>query len=153
VENQPLPGDKEVLQPQSVEFCNEDQPAETLDVPPPRTGVEVVCVEERKKGPNYTLRDLRNGNVVKNVTPTSARRLWHYAITAFNNLPADLKQLDIAWQGNLGLLKDYKQANNHRFDMIQRQGEKFRYYFGVTEDGVHGPWRRLVGLDGGADED
>ena len=55
----------------------------------PRTGVEVVSVEKRNGGRYYTLRDLRNGNIVKNVTRTSARRLWHYAINAYDKLPAD----------------------------------------------------------------
>jgi hypothetical protein len=41
---------------------------------PPRTGVEVVTVEERDGISYYTMRDLRNGNEVKNVTRVSARR-------------------------------------------------------------------------------
>ncbi len=78
--------------------------------PAPRTGVEVVSVEERSGARYYTMRDLRNGNVVKNVTRTSARRLWHYAITRFARFPADLSQEPISWQGNLGLVKAINRA-------------------------------------------
>ncbi len=123
------------------------------EIPVPRTGVEVVSVEERKGDRIFTLRDLRNGNVVKNVTRGSARRLWHYAITNYNTFPADLSQADIYWQGNMGLVKQYKQGNNHRYDLILRQGSEYRYYFGVTEDGIQGPWFDLVGLTGGEDEE
>jgi len=112
---------------------------------PPRTGVEVVSVDERSGEKYFTVRDLRNGNVVKNVTRKSARRLWHYAITSFANLPADLAQASIQWQGDLGLLNRQKQGAGMRFDLVQRTSEGYRYFFGVTEDGIHGRWRSLVG--------
>jgi hypothetical protein len=113
----------------------------------PRTGVEVVSVDERNGSRYYTMRDLRNGNVVKNVTKSSARRLWHYAITAFANLPQDLSQVDIQWQGDLGLICCQKQGKGTRYDLVQRTPDGLRFYFGVTEDGIHGPWKRLVGLE------
>ena len=112
---------------------------------PPRTGVEVVEVEERDNTKYYTLRDLRNGNMVKNVTLASARRLWHYAITSFDELPGDPSKANIEWDGNLGLLKRRKQGKSTRYDLIQKADGGYRYYFGVTDDGIHGPWRRLVG--------
>jgi PHP family Zn ribbon phosphoesterase len=59
---------------------------ETPEDQAPRTGVEVVRVEDRENGRFYTMRDLRNGNIVKNVTRASARRLWHYAITAYSDI-------------------------------------------------------------------
>jgi hypothetical protein len=31
--------------------------------------------------------------------------------------------------------------------LVQRQGKDLRVYYGVTEDGIHGEWARLVGLD------
>jgi hypothetical protein len=113
---------------------------------PPRTGVEVVNETERSNQKFYTLRDLRNGNVVKNVTLKSARRLWHYALTTYSNLPKDIKQAKIDWKGEIGLMKRYKHGNRQIFDLIQRDGKNYHYYYGVTEDGVHGDWRRLVGL-------
>ena len=114
---------------------------------PPRTGVEVVSVEERNGARYYTMRDLRNGNVVKNVTRSSARRLWHYAITEHARLPGDISQAKIHWQGNLGLLHQQKQGKIIRFDLVQRTPQGMRYYFGVTEDGIHGSWKSLVGQE------
>ena len=113
----------------------------------PRTGVEVITVDERNNTRYYTMRDLRNGNVVKNVTKTSARRLWHYAITAYAQLPGDLTHSSVQWQGNFGLIRIHKQDKSVRYDLVQRQPEGYRFYFGVTEDGIHGPWHSLVGQE------
>ena len=114
---------------------------------PPRTGVEVVKVEEREGVPYFTMRDLRNGNEVKNVTTVSARRLWHYAITEYSQLPPDTGQLKIQWNGNLGLLRVHRQGKNVRYDLVQRSPRGMRFYFGVTDDGIHGRWKALVGSD------
>jgi hypothetical protein len=113
----------------------------------PRTGVEIVAVDEREGGRYYTMRDLRNGMVVKNVTRTSARRLWHYAITEYNKLPADLTHADVHWMGNLGLIRCHQQGKCERYDMLQRTAQGVRYFFGVTDDGIHGPWKALVGVE------
>lgn len=113
----------------------------------PRTGVEVITVEDRDGERYYTMRDLRNGNVVKNVTRKSARRLWHYAITTYADLPADITQADIQWQGSIGLYRRQKQGNNVRYDLVQRVRNDYRFFFGVTDDGIHGPWKHLVGLE------
>ncbi len=114
---------------------------------PPRTGVEVVKVEERDGISYYTMRDLRNGNEVKNVTRVSARRLWHYAIIEFDQLPSDLSKVKIQWQGNVGLLGVQRQGKNVRYNLVQRTGKGNHLYFGVTEDGIHGRWKALVGGD------
>jgi hypothetical protein len=114
---------------------------------PPRTGVEVVKVEERDGITYYTMRDLRNGNEVKNVTRVSARRLWHYAITEFDQLPTDLSKAKIQWQGNVGLLEVQHLGKNVRYNLVQRIYKGYRLYFGVTEDGIHGRWKALVGGD------
>lgn len=113
----------------------------------PRTGVEVVSVEERNEGRYYTMRDLRNNNVVKNVTRTSARRLWHYAITSYAKLPADPQQAKIQWMGDFGLIGVQKQGKEKRYDLAQHTPQGYRFYFGVTDDGIHGPWKNLVGQD------
>lgn len=115
----------------------------------PHTGVEVLPAEEREGARYYNMRDLRNGNVVKNVTRASARRLWHYAISSFLGLPEDIEQATIVWQGNFGLLKQYKQGKTTHFDLIQRTPDGYRYYFGVTPDGVHGPWKSVTGVEEG----
>lgn len=113
----------------------------------PRTGVEVVSVENREGSRYYTMRDLRNGNMVKNVTRTSARKLWHYAISEHAKLPPDLAQHPIQWSGEYGLLRRHKQGKFVRYDLIQRHPKGYRFYFGVTDDGIHGPWKQLVGIE------
>ena len=110
----------------------------------PRTGVEVISREQRDGVAYYTVRDLRNGMVVNNVTEKSARKLWHYAITEFAALPTDRQQLKADWRGDFGLLKQYSQHKQTRFDFVQRVDSNIRYYFGVTEDGIHGDWRQFV---------
>jgi Schlafen, AlbA_2 len=112
---------------------------------PPRTGVEVVKVDERDGIAYYTMRDLRNGNEVKNVTRVSARRLWHYAITEYDQLPSDLSKVKIQWQGKYGLLGLQRQGKNVRYNFVERTPRGYRLYFGVTEDGIHGHWKELVG--------
>lgn len=114
---------------------------------PPRTGVEIVTVTERDGQKYYTLKDLRNGSTVSNVTAKSARRLWHYAITKHAELPQDLKKAKVEWQANLGIARRYKHGENERFDLVQRDGDAVRFYFGVTEEGIDGAWRQLLGLD------
>jgi hypothetical protein len=128
------------------------EPAQAEEVVPaadaaPRTGVEIVAVDEREGGRYYTMRDLRNGMMVKNVTRTSARRLWHYAITEYNKLPTDLTHADIHWLGNLGMIRCHQQGKCERYDLLQRTPQGLRYFFGVTEDGIHGPWKALVGVE------
>lgn len=118
-------------------------------VQPPKTGVEIAEVEERDGVRYFAMRDLRNGNVVKNVTESSARRLWHYAISQYNALPEDKAEAPIQWKGNLGLLRVQRRGNRKRFDFAQRTQEGIRLYFGVTEDGIHGAWRNLVNGKGG----
>lgn len=122
-------------------------PVELDPQPAPRTGVEVVSVAERDNNKYYTVRDLRNGNVVKNVTLKSARRLWHYALTTYAALPQDIAKAKIEWQGNIGILNRNKHGNRLIYDLVEKEGKKYRVYFGVTEDGVHGSWRKLVGLE------
>jgi PHP family Zn ribbon phosphoesterase len=112
---------------------------------PPRTGVEVVKVDDREGIAYYTMRDLRNGNEVKNVTRVSARRLWHYAITEFDQLPTDLSKIKIQWQGKYGLLGVQRQGKNVRYNFVERTPKGYRLYFGVTDDGIHGHWKELVG--------
>ena len=112
-------------------------------VEPPRTGVEIVETQERKGTLYHTMRDLRNGNVVKNVTLKSARRLWRYAITQAEEHPVDAGKVE--WHGGIGLLKRREHAGRARYDLVQREDGKLRVYYGVTEDGIHGEWARLVG--------
>ena len=107
----------------------------------PRTGVEVIPPIVRDGKSFYSLRDLRNGNLVKNVTSTSARRLWHYAISRYGEICNNLEKEPIIWQGNYGLLKQDKEGKTPHFDLIQKTGSGYRFFFGVTQDGIHGPWK------------
>jgi hypothetical protein len=124
----------------------EEDKVPTGRIEPPRTGVEIVETRERKGTLYHTMRDLRNGNVVQNVTRKSARRLWHYAISQAEEHPVDASRR-VEWRGDIGLLKRREHAGRSRYDLVQREEGKQRVYYGVTEDGIHGEWGRLVGLE------
>jgi PHP family Zn ribbon phosphoesterase len=112
----------------------------------PRTGVEIVSTEEREGTRYHTMRDLRNGSIVKNVTRKSARKLWHYAITQHESQAMSADQ--IAWRGDLAMLESSKRAGKMRYDLVQRLPDgSLRVYYGVTEDGIHGEWKKVVGLE------
>ena len=111
----------------------------------PRTGVEIIGSEQRKGVMYHMMRDLRNGNVVKNVTRSSARRLWHYAITEHESSPVQPEQ--VQWHGDIGLWKRYKRGGTVRYDLVQRVNGELRIYYGVTYDGMHGPWQAFAGED------
>lgn len=116
-------------------------------VPPPKIGVQIVGVSERGGTRYYAIRDLRNGNVVQNVTRKSARRLWRYAIAQHEAFSPNSAK--ITWSGDIGLFRVEKRAGKQRYDFVQRlpDGEVVVYY-GVTEEGCEGPWRQfLVGED------
>lgn len=112
----------------------------------PRTGVEIVAVQERGGVRYYTMRDLRNGNVVHNVTRKSARKLWGYAVEQYETNPLDPARVN--WLGDLGLLADSKRFGKVRYDLAQRlPSGGLRVYYGVTDDGIHGEWKKVVGLE------
>ena len=111
----------------------------------PKTGIELVLAEERNGIRYFTVRDLRNGNIVKNVTQTSARRLWQYAIKRYIDLIDQNKNPKIIWSGNFGLLRKYKVQNYDAFDLVYKEDETLRYFFGVTSIGIHGKWKFLTG--------
>ena len=109
-------------------------------VDPPGTGVQIVETEERKGTRYHAMKDLRNGSVVRNVTRSSARKLWRYAITEHESNP--VKEDKVRWHGNLGVWKSSKRAGKLRFDLVQRMPDgQLHVYYGVTEDGIDGAWR------------
>ncbi len=134
----PISGSKDVTEMPSVEKEETDGHAA------PRTGVEIVSVAKRGGENYFTVRDLRNGSMVKNVTLKSSRKLWHYAISQYAKLPADIEKMNITWQGDLGLVTQKKRGNYNSYDLIQRTSDGFRHYYGVTEDGIHGLWEGLI---------
>lgn len=113
----------------------------------PKTGIELLLPEERKGVKYFTVRDLRNGNMVKNVTQTSARKLWQYAINKYISANEGDKTQSINWRGNFGLLRKYKGRNSYVFDFVLKEEDKIRYFYGVTTDGLHGDWKLLAGLE------
>ena len=117
-----------------------DEPSsdEDADVSPPRSGVEIADVEERGGTTYYTMRDLRNGSTVSNVTRSSARRLWHYAIKQYEGNPIKFDKVD--WHGEIGMWRRYNKAGSTRYDLVQRENGALRAYYGVTENGMHGHW-------------
>ncbi|NPV09429.1 MAG: transcriptional regulator [Anaerolineae bacterium] len=121
--------------------------AASFRVAPPRTGVEVVSTEERKGIRYHALRDLRNRSVVRDVTKESARRLWRYAIKEHEK--ASRQQPPVKWEGDLGLWKSYKRGNRTKYNLTQLdESGATHYYYGVTEEGLHGEWKGLVGSNG-----
>jgi hypothetical protein len=140
------------LPPQPAGAPAEPEPAPQVtpvdtQIVPPKTGVEILEVEERKGNRYYSMKDLRNGDVVHNVTQQSARRLWQYAIT--QSVKHAVKLDDVQWRGAVGLLKKYKRADRQRYDLVQRDSSgDLHVYYGVTDDGISGLWRELVGTEG-----
>jgi hypothetical protein len=114
----------------------------TPAIEPPRTGVEVVDSEKRKGTFYHSVRDMRNGNVIKNVTAKSARKLWHYAIMqAENSKP---KESDINWVGDMALIDTRKRGDYVWYDLALRHEGKIHYYYGVTDSGLNDHWLALV---------
>ena len=110
---------------------------------PPRTGVEHVSSQERDGVIYHTLRDLRNGNLINNVTRSSARRLWHYAITQVETAPPDLSAAQ--WRQNVAVLNRRQKGNNTLYDLAVREGDRNHVYFGVTDSGLSDAMLALVG--------
>jgi hypothetical protein len=120
----------------------EPAPEPSSGLEPPRTGVEITEVSERNNTRYYTLRDLRNSNVVNNVTRRSARHLWRYAIEEAESNPVDPAQ--VRWVDDIGVWKQREYRNRVRWDLVQRDGTNLRTYYGVTEEGIHGKWATLL---------
>ena len=120
--------------------ASEEKP---VGVDPPGTGVQIVETAEQKGTLYHTMKDLRNGNMVRNVTRSSARKLWRYAITEHESNPVQEER--VQWHGNLGIWKSSKRAGKVRYDLVQRMPDgQFHVYYGVTEDGIDGVWREFL---------
>ena len=108
----------------------------------PRAGVEVVATEKRKGTIYHTLRDLRNGNLIKNVTKSSARKLWHYAITQVE--AGQPNPETIKWQNNMAIVNVRKRNDNVWYDLAWRDQNHIHIYYGVTDNGLNDQWQALV---------
>lgn len=114
---------------------------------PPRAGVEIVSAEDRDGTRYYAMRDLRNGNVVRNVTRSSARLLWHYAIKTAESDPVNAAK--VQWHGDIGLVRRYVSKGDTRHDLAQRAPDgSIRTYYGVTEAAMQdSPWQMFLSED------
>ncbi|HUP26863.1 MAG TPA: hypothetical protein VM409_00380 [Chloroflexia bacterium] len=122
--------------------------ASTQEPPePPGTGVEITAKEMRNGAYHHTMRDLRNKSTVHNVTKQSARRLWHYAILQSEH--GEPEMAEVLWHQELpiGVWRRNNRAGAMRLDLVSRYPDgSMRIYYGVTEDGLHGPWLELLQL-------
>ena len=135
-----------ILMEPELEELTEAPPLPSLSTTtpaPPRTGVEIAEVSERNGTQYYTMRDLRNGSVVNNVTKRSARHLWRYAIEEAETNPVDPAQ--VRWLDNIGVWKQREYRGRLRWDLVQKDNGTLRVYYGVTEEGLHDKWAALVG--------
>jgi len=116
----------------------QQQVENTGDFDPPKAGVEIIAVEDRDNTRYYTMHDLRNGSIVRNVTQSSARKLWDYAIKQYEGNP--VQDNKVKWQGSIGLWRQYHKSNSVRYDLVQQIPKGLRIYYGVTDSGMNGPW-------------
>jgi hypothetical protein len=108
----------------------------------PSTGVEIVASEERDGIQYHTLRDLRNGNLIKNVTRKSARKLWHYAILQVEKGQPEQGKID--WKGNIAVLDRRSRENYVWYDLAMKDDRGIHVYYGVTDSGLNEEWQDLV---------
>lgn len=114
------------------------------DNPIPRTGVEIVASEERDGVVYHTMRDLRNQNIVENVTHDSARRLWRYAIK--QREAGEPALATVKWDGDFGVLRSQKQRNGtFRYDLVYRKNGDMHVFYGVTDAGMPDEWTAKLG--------
>lgn len=146
-------GSREFREPSSVPTPPTETPVESKPerargrrprkrIQPPRTGVEIVKSEKRKGTIYHTVRDLRNGNLIKNVTKSSARKLWHYAIS---QVEAGIPERDkIRWQGDIALVDQRTRDDHVWYDLALRDADTVHVYYGVTDSGLNEDWLPLV---------
>jgi hypothetical protein len=109
----------------------------------PRTGVTVTAMEERNGVEYFTVRDLRNNSVIRNVTRKSARDLWQYAITQYAEHPQG--PADIDWRGDRAVLGRELRAGKVRNDVAMRDANgNVQVFYGVTDDGLDGTWKQMI---------
>jgi len=132
---------------------NEEKPSVLITAPAvpastdlpglPKTGVQVLAMEERNGSMHFTVRDLRNNTIIRNVTMKSARDLWHYAITQFAEHPYGPE--DVAWRGDRAVLAGEDRAGRRRYDLALRDADgRAIVFYGVTTEGLDETWQALI---------
>ncbi|MBE2220572.1 MAG: putative DNA binding domain-containing protein [Anaerolineae bacterium] len=129
--------------PKPAKSNDSNSRSSSMKIEPPRTGVEIVDSEKRKGVMYHTVRDLRNGNLIQNVTKSSARKLWHYAISQAEEGQPNLKQLN--WQSNMAVIGRREKGDNIWYDLALRDNDTIHFYYGVTDSGLNDDWLALVG--------
>ncbi len=132
-----------VKTPAHKPVAEESQGGIAASVDPPQTGVEIAEVTTRNNTRYYTMRDLRNGSLVNNVSRRSARHLWRYAIEEAETNPVDVSK--VRWFEDIGIWRQREYRNRVRWDLVQKDNGNLHVYYGVTEDGIQGKWATLVG--------
>ena len=113
------------------------------DLVTPRNGVEVVEMHDDSAGRRFTLRDLRNGNLVHNVAESTQRRLWRYATQEHQHREIDPGH--VRWKGDYGYIRAYRpRGEKTRHNLAYRGGGSLRVFYGVTEEGLTDAWREVM---------
>ncbi len=108
----------------------------------PQVGVEIVESEDRNGRKYHSIRDLRNGHIITNVTRKGARKLWNYAIQQHEDKPVRADKIE--WKGDIGVVRSENRAGKMRFDLALREGDQIRVFYGVTDEGMEGAWEIFV---------
>lgn len=110
----------------------------------PRNGVEVVEVIDVDGIPHYTMRDLRNDQLTRNVTVATARSLWAQAIKEHEKGVPTADRIN--WNGDVGYWKSTRISNGERrYHLAGRSPDgQIRIFYGVSEDGLDDRWRDII---------
>jgi len=133
-----------IVLPTPAPAIPQPEPVDESSSEVPRTGVEIANSEKRDGTIYHAVRDLRNGNLIKNVTKSSARKLWRYAITQTES--GAIKPDKLRWYGNKALVDRRQKDDNVWYDLAMRDDDKnVHIYFGVTDSGLGEEWLPIVG--------
>ena len=133
-----------VISPPTEPISHRAEPAAETALP--RTGVEIVESQQRKNGIYHSVRDLRNGNLIKNVTKSSARKLWHYAITQAESHKPDPARMQ--WINDKAVLNMRRKDDYIWYDLALQDGDEVRVFYGVTDSGLNDEWLAVIEQSG-----
>jgi hypothetical protein len=120
-----------------------ETPVDPIPSGAPKTGVQVLSMDERSGAIYFTVRDLRNNLVVRNVTMKSARDLWHYAISQYADHPGGPEEID--WNGDRAVLAGGVRAGKMRYDLALRDEKGSTHvFYGVMQDGLDENWKDMI---------